>query len=129
VLRFALLGVAVLLVAAGCGGGRKTYTAAATQTCLTKDGAKVGGTLDDFVASTALGGAFIAHLSDDNFATLAFGSDDADGIQLQLAYERFAFPNVKQNLPDVLKRYNNAVTLWHEHPSSNDLALVVNCLK
>jgi hypothetical protein len=128
VLRFALLGVAVLLIAAGCGSSRKTYTAAATRTCLTKKGATIGGQLD-FVASTALGGAFIVHLSDDNFATVAFGSGDADAIQLQLAYERFAFPNVKQNLSDVLKRYNNAITLWHKHPASNDLTLVVNCLK
>jgi hypothetical protein len=128
VLRFALLAVAVLLVAAGCGSSRKTYTAAATRTCLTKDGATIGGSLD-FVASTALGGAFIVHLPDDNWATVAFGSGDADAIQLQLAYERFAFPNVKQNISDVLKRYNNAVTLWHEHPASGDLALVANCLE
>jgi len=132
VLRFALLGVVVLLVAAGCGSSRKTYTATATRACLTKDGATIGGALD-FVASTALGGAFIAHMpgnpSDGNWATIAFGSGDADAIQLQLAYERFAFPNVKQNIADVLKRYNNAVTLWHTHPANSDLALVVNCLK
>jgi hypothetical protein len=128
VLRFALLGVAVLLIAAGCGSSRKTYTAAATRTCLTKKGATISGQLD-FVASTALGGAFIVHLNDDNFATVAFGSGNADAIQLQLAYERFAFPNVKQNLSDVLKRYNNAITLWHRHPASTDLTLVVNCLK
>lgn len=127
-LRFALLGLFVLVIAAGCGSSQKTYTAAATRTCLTKDGATIGGPLD-FVASTAIGGAFIVHLSDDNFATIAFGSGDADGIQLQLAYERFAFPNVKQNISDVLKRYNNAVTLWHEHPASSDLTLVANCLK
>ncbi len=127
-LRLALLGVVVLLVAAGCGSSRKTYTAAATKTCLTKHGATIGGQLD-FVASTATGGAFIAHLNDGNFATVAFGNEDADAVQIQLAYEHFAFPNVKQNLPDVLRRYNNAVTLWHEHPAPDDLSLVVNCLK
>jgi hypothetical protein len=125
--RLALLGVAVLVVATGCGGSQKTYTASATRTCLTKAGTTVGGPLD-FVASTALGGAFVAHLSD-NFVTVAFGKQDADGVQLQLAYERFAFPNVKQNISDVLKRYNNAVTLWHKHPEPADLALVANCLK
>jgi hypothetical protein len=132
VFRFALLGVAVLLIAAGCGSSRKTYTAAATRSCLTSHGATIGGRLD-FVASTAIGGAFIAHMpgqpSDGNWATIAFGSADNDAIQLQLAYERFAFPNVKANLSDVLRRYNNAITLWHKHPASNDLALVVNCLK
>ena len=133
VLRFALLAVAVLLVAAGCGSSQKTYTAAATRTCLSKDGATIDGSLD-FVASTAIGGAFIAHMpgqpsGDGNWATIAFGSGNADAIQLQLAYERFAFPNVKQNISDVLKRYNNAVTLWHTHPTSDDLALVADCLK
>jgi hypothetical protein len=128
VLRFALLGVAVLLVAAGCGSSRKTYTAAATRTCLTKDGATIGGALD-FVASTAPGGAFIVHLSDDNFATVVFGNTNDYAVQLVREYEAFAFPNVKQNLPDVLKRYNNAIMLWHEHPAASDLALVANCLK
>jgi hypothetical protein len=129
VLRFALLGTVVLLVAAGCGGSStKTYAAPSTQTCLVKKGATVGGPLD-FVASTAGGGAFIAHLSDGNYATLVFGTSDDNAAQLVREYQAFAFPNVKQNLPDVLKRYNNAVMLWHMHPANGDLSLVAACLK
>jgi hypothetical protein len=29
----------------------------------------------------------------------------------------------------VLRRYSNAVTLWHKHPSDSDLALIVGCLR
>jgi len=36
---------------------------------------------------------------------------------------------VKEGLPDVLRRYKNAVTLWHAHPSDSDLSLVVGCLR
>jgi len=35
---------------------------------------------------------------------------------------------VRAGLPDILRRYNNAVTLWHAHPQDSDLALVVGCL-
>ncbi len=126
--RFTLVGVALgmLLVAAGC-GGKTTYAPAASKTCLTQRGATIGGKLD-FVAQTATGGAFVVQLGD-NYATVAFGRTLADAQQLELAYQRFAFSNVRSGLPDVLRRYNNAVTLWHAHPSDSDLSLVVGCLR
>src|SRR5271168_2566937 len=97
------------LALAGCGGST-TYTLAATKNCLLQRGATVGGKLD-FVAGTATGGAFITKLGD-NFVTIAFGQTLNGGIQLEDAYERFAFPNVQAGLADVLRRYDNAVTLW-----------------
>ena len=126
--RLALAGVAVgiLLLAAGC-GGKTTYTLARSKTCLTERGVQVGGPLD-FVARTATGGAMVAHLGD-NFATVAFGQDLTGGINIELAYTRFAAKNIQNGLSDVLHRYNNAVTLWHMHPSDSDLALVVGCLR
>ena len=126
--RFALAGIAVgiVLVAAACGGGAKTYSLASTKSCLVQRGTQIGGKLD-FVAETATGGALVSHLSD-NFVTIAFGQDLTDGKQLELAYERFAFKNVRAGLADVLQRYNNAVTLWHLHPSESDQALIVGCL-
>jgi hypothetical protein len=126
--RFALVGVAVAIVfvAAGC-GGQTTYTRAATKNCLTQRSVQIGGPLD-FVAGTATGGAFVAQLGD-NHVTVAFGQTLADGEQIELAYQRFAFKNVRAGLADVLRRYNNAVTLWHEHPSDTDLSLIVGCLR
>jgi hypothetical protein len=130
--RLALVAVAlaVLLVTAAC-GGQTTYTPAATKTCLLQRGAKIGGArilADDFVAQTATGGAFVTTLSD-NWVVIAFGQTLQDGKQIELAYQRFAYANVRQDLADVIQRYRNAVTRWHEHPSATDLSLVQGCLK
>jgi hypothetical protein len=126
--RIALVAVAAvtLCAVAGC-GGQTNYTPTATKKCLTERGAQIGGKLD-FVAGTATGGAFVTQLGD-NFVTIAFGLTLKDGQQIEFAYQRFAFANVKAGLPDVLRRYNNAVTLWHEHPSDSDLSLIVGCLR
>jgi hypothetical protein len=125
VLLVAGLGLTVGL--AGCGGST-TYSLNATKQCLLARGAKVGAPLDDFVASTATGGSFKTMLSD-NWVTISFGQTLNDGVQLQDAYERFAHENVRSGLPDVLRRYDNVVTLWHRHPQDSDLALVVGCLR
>ena len=118
--------VGMTVALAGCGGS-STYTLKATRSCLQQRGARIGGKLD-FVAQTATGGAFVTHLAH-NWVTVAFGQNLDGGIQIEDAYERFAFPNVRAGLSDVLRRYGNAVTLWHAHPENADLALVVGCLK
>ena len=69
-LGLAVVGVGLLLFVAGC-GGKTTYSLDRSKTCLTERGVRVGGKLD-FVAGTATGGAFVAHLGD-NFVTVAFG--------------------------------------------------------
>ena len=126
--RLSLAGLAVVVVVAltGC-GGKTTYTADRTKTCLAQRGVRIGGPLD-FVAGTAMGGAFRANLGD-NWVTVAFGDNLKHGVDIENAYTRFALPNVKEGLSDVLRRYNNAVTLWHMHPSDSDLSLVVGCLR
>lgn len=126
--RLALVGfaVAVLLAVAGC-GGQKTFSLGSTQECLMQKGAHIGGKLD-FVAQTATGGAFITKL-DDNTVSVVFGQTVKDGQQIELAYQRFAFSNVRAGLSDVLRRNANVVMLWHEHPSDSDFQLVNGCLK
>ncbi len=126
--RLSLAGLAVVVVTAltGC-GGKTSYTADHTKNCLVQRGVRVGGPLD-FVAGTAMGGAFRANLGD-NWVTVAFGDNLKSGVDIENAYTRFALPNVKAGLSDVLRRYNNAVTLWHAHPNDSDLSLVVGCLR
>jgi hypothetical protein len=127
VARVALLLLVLLaLLAAGC-GGTSAYSADKTKQCLEGRGATIAGPLD-FVASTATGGAFPAELGD-NSVKLVFGQSEDDAEQLLAAYKRFALPNVRKGIDDVLRRYNNVVTLWHEHPQDSDLSLVVGCLK
>jgi hypothetical protein len=121
-LSLVLIGFAV----AGCGGST-SYTLADTRECLESRGAHIGGELD-FVATTATGGAFVAAFGD-NSVKLVFGETEDDAEKLELAYDHFAFANVKPGLADVLRRYKNAVTLWAAHPQDSDLALVTGCLR
>ncbi len=121
---FLLLPVAALLAA--CGAGTTTYTAAKTRACLTAHSSTVGAATGDIVASTATGGAFRAHLAD-NFVTVVFGAKTADAGNIVDAYHRFKGGNV--GIADVLFQKGNAVLLWHQHPSTADVAFVEACLK
>jgi hypothetical protein len=121
-----LLAIVLAVGVAGC-GGESSYSVTDTRACLLARGVHVGGKLD-FVASTATGGAFAARLGN-NSVKLVFGETEQDAEQIQLAYENFAFPNVRSGLPDVLRREKNAVMLWQQHPQDADLSLVVGCLK
>ena len=121
----ALLAV-LLVLACGCGSpDAHLYSLQKTEACLRKDGVRLGGQLD-FVATTATGGAVQAHLPT-NFVTLVFGDtvDKADNINQ--AYHRFRSKNV--GIDDVLRQDQNAVMLWHAHPSDADLARLTGCLK
>jgi hypothetical protein len=118
--------VAVAVLAAACGNpADKHYTLEKTKACLTSHGVRVGGTLD-FVATTSTGGAFKAHLGP-NFVTIAFGATSGDADNIDDAYRRFRSSNV--GIDDVLRQQNNAVMLWHEHPSNEQLATVTGCLE
>jgi hypothetical protein len=126
VCRIALIGVAVVVLLAGC-GGKSLFTLQNSRACLSSENARIGGKLD-FVATTATGGAFVATLSD-NEVTVVFGANETDAANIASAYQRFAAPNVRTNIQDVLERYQNAVLLWHTHPGNADLSLVTGCLK
>jgi hypothetical protein len=126
--RLALVGALVVLLAAGCGGGSSKYTADRTRECLSSEDARISGASSDFVASTATGGSFVAHLGD-NWVTVSFGDQENDAKDIQIGYQRLAGSNVRENITDVLSRYHNAVLLWHKHPASADVALVTGCLE
>jgi hypothetical protein len=121
----AVLAVTVLL-AAGC-GGTTTYSAAATRSCLEQAGVDVRGVpRDDFVASTAEGGAFAAHFRD-NRVTISFGLDRKGAERIVRAYQRFRGKNI--GLEDVLHPRQNAVMLWALHPADANLQTIEACLK
>ena len=79
----------------------------------------------DFVAKTATGGALAAHLSG-NRVTVVVRATVADADNIDQAYHRFRAKNV--GIDDVLRSDQNAVMLWHEHPSDDDLATITGCL-
>jgi hypothetical protein len=119
------------VVAAGCGGSSATssYTLAATKECLqNSSGVTIAPTSpDDFVASTASGGAFQAQLPDANAVTLLFGQSPEEAANLADAYRRFRAKNV--GIEDILRTQGNVVLLWKLHPSTSDESLVNGCLK
>jgi FlaG/FlaF family flagellin (archaellin) len=128
VTRVVLLG-AVVIALAGCGGsGTTLYTKDATSGCLQKAGLDpkpVTGT-SDFVANSATGGAFHVAVAG-NQVTVSFGETVADADNLDQAYRRFRAKNV--GIDDVLRRQENAVMLWHEHPEDTQLGTITSCLK
>jgi hypothetical protein len=118
-------------LAAGCGGGSASttvYTLPATKQCVeTTLGIHDFPTLgDDFVASTASGGALRIRLSD-NAVTVLFGANADEASNLADAYRRFHAKNV--GVEDVLRTDNNAVMLWQLHPSAEDESHIHDCLK
>jgi hypothetical protein len=125
-MKLAALLALVVVVAAACGSSKpKLYTLQKTKACLARKHVRLGGRLD-FVASTATGGAFKAHLAS-NFVTVSFGATQADADNIDQAYVNFHAKNV--GIADVLHEQQNAVMLWHEHPSDADAATITGCLR
>jgi len=117
---------AIVVLAAACGGNDgNLYSLEKTKACLTKDGLRLGGPLD-FVATTATGGAVQVHFPT-NFVTLVFGDTVEKADNINQAYHRFRSQNV--GIDDVLRQNQNAVMLWHAHPSDADMARLNACLK
>jgi hypothetical protein len=123
--RFALGALLIAGVLAGCGKHTPNYSLAKSSACLRQDGVALGGQLD-FVATTATGGAVRVRLRD-NSLTLVFGQTESDADNIDAAYRRFHSSNV--GIDDVLRRQGNAVMLWQQHPSDEDLATITGCLK
>ena len=126
--RLTAIATVVLTCGVACGGGgTKIYTKAATSACLQKHGVPVhAAPASDFVANSATGGALGASLKG-NRVTLSFGQTVADADNIDQAYRRFHAHNVGVN--DVLRVQQNAVMLWHVHPTDNDISAITGCLK
>jgi hypothetical protein len=120
-----LLGLAGIVLLAGCGGSKK-YSLDKTRACLSQQKGVTVVSSVDFVASTALGGALTAKFSH-NQVTLSFGLDGNEAERLATAYRRFRGRNI--GIEDVLRPDHNAVLLWQAHPSPEDEATIHGCLK
>jgi hypothetical protein len=125
-LWWTLAGAGATLLVAGC-GGQKRYSLVSTKACLQKQhDLRLGAPRDDFVASTAPGGAVRVVLDRRNEVTISFAGDAKEAERIVLGYQRFAGKNI--GLADVLRPQRNAVLLWQAHPSDDDLAMVGRCL-
>jgi hypothetical protein len=130
VVRVFTLGIALALLAAACGPpGPKRYSEPKSRACMVTSHLHVVPLpATDFVANTALGGAFRVKLPH-NAVTVSFGDTVDNGTQLADAYRNVAAKNVRAGIDDVLRTNGNAVMLWHAHPSDADLSLIQGCLK
>ena len=124
--RLGLLCVLALAVAACGGGGTTLYTKDATSSCLVGHGLSPHPADDDFVASSATGGAFRVDVMG-NRVTVSFGETADDARNLDEAYRRFHASNV--GIDDILRDQQNAVMLWRNHPLDSQLAAITGCLK
>jgi hypothetical protein len=125
-----LLPIALVAIAAGC-GGTKSYSLEKTRACLEKeDGVRVGRVpAPDFIASAAPGGATRAALAGGNRVTISFGRDQREADRIAEGYRTFAGKSIGRVIADLLRPDRNAVLLWKQHPSPNDLDKVNGCLK
>ena len=128
-LRLGTLAVAAAAAvsASGCGGTAR-YTVAATRECLREQpGLRVRrAPTDDFIASTALGGAMNVRFPD-NQVTLTFGDDADEAFRLAQAYRRFRGPNI--GIESALEEVKNVVLLWGITPAPGYRQTIHDCLK
>jgi hypothetical protein len=119
------------LVAAGCGGSTKPFTAAGTAPCLrtkgftkvTTDPVKVG-----FIAGFSENGGVKATSPTGNVVTMAFAADAASAPSTEQAFRRHATSIYRRHLDDVMSSHGNAVFVWTVTPDSKQLADAVACL-
>ena len=121
----ALVAAGILL--AGCGGDAEPdhYTLEATKACLDDEGVRTSANDLDFVASTALGGAVVAHPGG-NRVVLAFGDTPASAARTVRAYRTFAGRRIP--LQDLLFQERNTVLLWEEPPTPEQAKTIRDCL-
>jgi hypothetical protein len=124
-----LAALLLVIVLAGCGSSSSkptTFTLAPSRECARAYGHILKPKSNDFVATTATGGAFRLRFPD-NEATVLFGADAQEANGLADGYRRFHSKNV--GIEDILRIQNNVVMLWHFHPTDVEASELNDCLK
>lgn len=134
-----LAGLISALVVAGCGtgsgsgsGGAKPYTAAATAPCLKQKGftdVSMGAAKVGFIAGVAKNGGLYAKSPGGNPLTIAFAADAKDAAATEVSYKQHAPPSLRPHIFDIMESQSNAVLVWTESPSQDQLSLVLGCLR
>lgn len=141
--RLLVLAVVSAFVVAGCGsgggggngsggGGGNPYTAAATAPCLTKKGfkdvsmdpSKVG-----FIAGVAENGGLYAKSPSGIPLTIAFAADEKDAAATEVSYRQHAPAKLRRHMAEIMESQSNAVLVWTESPSQDELSLALGCLR
>jgi hypothetical protein len=130
-MRMVVLVVAMVLVAAGCGGAEPdAYKPEPTAECLRDDGYRVTTARADLgvVEKGATNGGLLA-FRPGNAVRIAFGGNSDDALGIQRGYRRFVPKRVRPHINDVMRTQKNAVLLWTITPPLEELNDVFDCLK
>lgn len=134
--RLLVLAVVSAFVVAGCGGGgsggSKPYTATATAPCLKQNGftdvsmdpGKVG-----FIAGVAQYGGLYAKSPTGVPLTIAFATDAKDAAATEASYRQHAPAALRRHMAEIMESQSNAVLVWTESPSQDQLSLALGCLR
>ena len=117
------------LLLAGCGSSSPadaSFSLVPTRDCAREHGRVLKPKPDDFIATTATGGAFRLKFPH-NEVTVLFGQDGKEAGGLADGYRRFHAKNV--GVEDILRTSGNVVMLWKLHPSNADELAMTKCLK
>jgi hypothetical protein len=127
--RIVLLPLALVVLAAGC-GGTKAYSLQKTRACLAKEqGVRLAPVpASDFIAQAAPGGALRVVVGE-NQVTISFGRDQKESDRIAQGYRTFRGKSIGSVIADLLRPDRNAVLLWKQHPTPEDLDQVNGCLK
>ena len=118
---------AVAAVGAACGREQPVvYDATASRQCVRESGLNPTTKDLDFVAESALGGAFRTKVGDKK-VVVVFGLTDEDAEQTELAYRNFAPEGY--GIQDVLRRDRNVVMLWSLPPTVTQHERIHGCLR
>jgi hypothetical protein len=118
---------AAVLAAAGCGGTTQ-YALDPTRECLKQlDGLVVrDAPADDFIASSATGGAANVKFSD-NQVTLTFSEDADQADNIATGYRRFKGKGI--GIDSALEELKNVVMVWGVTPVPAEKQQIHSCLK
>ncbi len=124
-----LLPLLLALAVAGAACGREepvVYDEAASRQCVSERGLEPTTKGLDFVAESALGGAFRTKVGDKK-VVVVFGLTDEDAERTELAYRNFAPKGY--GIQDVLRRERNVVMLWSLPPTVTQHDRIHGCLR
>jgi hypothetical protein len=125
--RILLILLALAVAAAGCGREEPVvYDEPASRRCLRESGLEPTTKGLDFVAESALGGAFRTRIGDKK-VVVVFGLSDEDAERTELAYRNFAPKGYA--VQDVLRRDRNVVVLWSLPPTVTQHERIHGCLR
>lgn len=88
------------------------------------DPGKVG-----FIAGVAQYGGLYAKSPSGTPLTIAFSADANDAAATEASYRQHAPASLRRHMAEIMESQSNAVLVWTESPSQEQLSLALGCLR